>query len=377
MTSRDAPICPHNLAFRASCMSRGAPPRLSTRSTGHGRMPYKKVQFVAHLIFTGPDVVIEREFVTSLFGKSVRTTSKQRYLGLDKPEDDIAERVKLVGCAIDAARASTQIDTSDETLKIFMMPEFFFRGKTGAYEMDDVQTLVDKLHALVADAKWKNWLFVFGTIVGKSEQVIGTSLLAQLIAKLFPPDTEAYNYSLIQKGGFGNDKELGQRTAFAVLKEKKSGIDFIRAGTMKDGGIALERVKHLAPSNTTRSESQRRNYDGSSVFTLDGLIFGFEICLDHLVGRLRKSRNLAPIDVQLIPSCGAEVDPLNIAVKPGGLVLHCDGLGWGCDAQAVTLPPVVAVPAEILPVNAVGVRVADIVARGAGDLHVFPALALP
>lgn len=341
-------------------------------------MAYKKVQFIAHLIFTGPDVVVERKVVNTIFGKTNRTRTKQRYVGLPNPAEDIAERVKLVGNAIETARTSAQIDPSDRTLKIFMIPEFFFRGRSGAYEMDDVQSLVDKLHDLVADsAKWKDWLFVFGTIVGKSERDKTAGFLSQLIALFCTADAEAYNYSLIQKGGFGNDKAAGLKTAFAVLKEKKSGIDFIRAGTLKDGGIALERVKHLAPLNGRRDERQRRNDDGASVFTLDGLTFGLEICLDHLVGRLRNSRNLPGIDVQLVPSCGAEIDPRRIAVKPGGLVLHCDGLGWGCDARTATLPPVAPAPAEVLAVNAGAVRVAEIFAKGAGAVHVFPALQLP
>jgi hypothetical protein len=242
-----------------------------------------------------------------------------------------------------------------------MLPEFFFRGSTGAYSMDEVQIAISSLQDLVKDkSRWEHWLFVFGTIVGKS----------------FDAKVEAYNYSLIQKGGFGDGPEAGPSAAHAVLKELESSIDFIRAGYLAGGGIALERTHHLAPVNKNpRSEVQRSSYDGSSVFQQDGLTFGVEVCLDHLEGRLRRSIGLPSIDIQLVPSCGASIQSKSIVAKNGGYVFNSDGLtGMLSDLQKVvdattrvcisSNPPVA--------VDTTGIRIAEIYPNGAGTVSIYP-----
>lgn len=109
-------------------------------------MAYQYVQFVAHCIYTGPNF---------------DSNGKQHYVGLDSPAEDQEARVALLEKAIQRAYQSTTTD--QKVLKVFMLPEFFFRGETGAYM--DVDTLFVRLKFLVKDTKWKDWLFVFGTIL--------------------------------------------------------------------------------------------------------------------------------------------------------------------------------------------------------------------
>ena len=53
------------------------------------------------------------------------------------------------------------------------MPEFFFRGRQGAYSLKDVigeeknaeDSIQNLLANLVLDAKWAKWIFVSGTVV--------------------------------------------------------------------------------------------------------------------------------------------------------------------------------------------------------------------
>jgi len=67
---------------------------------------------------------------------------------------------------------------------------------------------------------------------------------------------------------------------------------------------------------------------GGSVFTMDGIRFGVEVCLDHLRGRLKNSDNSSQlkIQIQLIPSAGVlpKPDPTNF-VAP--IVFNVDGSG--------------------------------------------------
>jgi hypothetical protein len=192
---------------------------------------------------------------------------------------------------------------------------------------------------------------------------------------------EAYNYSLVQKGGFV-DIQNAPSHAHAVLKEHKSGIDFIKKGNLAGGGFTLERVNHLLSSDKTTSEVQGHSYDGLSVFTLEGLRFGLEVCLDHLVGRLKKSKAAATpqnpfpsIDIQLVPSCGAFIQASSIVARKGGYVFNSDGLNNVLsDVQKVDAAT--AVPTSIAYVaqqNVTYAKVNDIFPRGAGKLSIYPA----
>lgn len=331
-------------------------------------MTYKKVQFIAHNIFTGPKDV---------------TATTQAYLGIANATTDIQERVKLVGKAITAAKGHGSTDPSNDTLKVFMLPEFFFRGNTGAYGMDEVQTVVSSLQTLVKDATlWSNWLFVFGTIVGKSFETKKASFLSSLFGPKYVIDPskpiEIYNYSLIQKGGFGNAEGAGPNAAHAVLKELESGIDFVKTGELVGGGIALERTHHLAPSNKTPGETQKLSYDGLSVFQRDGLTFGLEVCLDHLEHRLKNTVNLPTIDIQLVPSCGAHIDGAGVVAKKDGYVFNSDGLnGVVSDAWKVGATPAkITATTTAVTVDATGVRIAEIFPKGAGKLSIYPAQTL-
>jgi len=57
------------------------------------------------------------------------------YIGLDDPKEDLKQRVELVGAAADQAYEMA-VDTRNDpsVLHCFLIPEFFFRGKDGAYD---------------------------------------------------------------------------------------------------------------------------------------------------------------------------------------------------------------------------------------------------
>lgn len=58
-------------------------------------------------------------------------------------------------------------------LKVFSLPEFFFRGPLGAYPLQDVlgdafhtDGFIYQLQQLLAGDRWASWVGVFGTIIG-------------------------------------------------------------------------------------------------------------------------------------------------------------------------------------------------------------------
>src|SRR6185369_6324461 len=84
---------------------------------------------------------------------------------------------------------------------------------------------------------------------------------------------------------------------------------------------------------------------GGSVFTMDGITFGLEVCLDHMENRLAEFYKVGvaavgdpKVQIQLIPSWGmligkGELVCVEDAVKPG-LTFNVDGSRWGSDARA-------------------------------------------
>jgi hypothetical protein len=235
-------------------------------------MSYTKLQFIAYSICTGP--------------QNVSTTSnKQKYLGLptslpdlkkrnaDTPISidaaiergipiaaiDIAERIKLVKSVLEQAAQEVTNSGSDkdDILKLFMMPEFFFRGEHGAYSMPDYDLVVTSLQELVKEElKWKNWIFVFGSIISMPNPTKPID------------EQEVYNTVLVQKGGFSGSTLLqpASDNAKIVMKEFKSGIDFIQQANRTqfnshpsiNKGVYWERVFHPLTENQYRLEKLLR-----------------------------------------------------------------------------------------------------------------------
>jgi len=261
-------------------------------------MPYTKLQFIGYAIDTAPTA-----------------DTPPAYLGLDDARQDVEARCQLMQRAMNTAAAKAE--KSSDTLKLFVAPEFFFRGNKGAYEMKggvtDVDFAVARLQAIAAAGQWKDWVFGFGTIVGAFEATANTVV----------------NFALIQQGGLGDQSSSGSRI---VMKERLSTIDFIDDASAQ--GLLSQDVEHLAPINRSGPgrEQRRYDYDGSGIFKLNGLTWGVEICLDHTSGvtqgRLLKSPQLPgedQVQVQLLPSCGAGIDDARVVAETDGYVFNVDG----------------------------------------------------
>jgi hypothetical protein len=82
---------------------------------------------------------------------------------------DLEARCGFMADAIDKAATAKGVLASDPTvLKIFMAPEFYFRGKQGAYPLDMVSEIlnVKSLKDALAKDAYKDWLFVLGSAIG-------------------------------------------------------------------------------------------------------------------------------------------------------------------------------------------------------------------
>jgi hypothetical protein len=262
--------------------------------------------------------------------------------------------------------ANSGVD-NDETLKIFMGPEFYFRGANGAYSYDLVEDIIPSMKKLGTDEDiFKHWMFVFGTAIaahedevnyctvcglepntvifnrdpGSSLSVTGIHNKTQGVCKrdaahplaLHTYGAEVQNVALIQKGA----------DTHAVVKEYFSDIDYkadkvtVIEGTKKNPQAWS--IKVIGPQGGYDSRIVSKFMDermGGGVFTMDGITFGMEICLDHIQdgpgGRVGNFANT--IQVLLIPSYGMTITHHSCTV--GGVIFNVDGRGTGTSEVVV------------------------------------------
>lgn len=312
-------------------------------------MPYSSVQFIAWAINT--DVKSDG--------------SVESYVGLLPAKTDITERIKLLRRAMEQVRICPETKADPSVLKLFMFPEFYFRGKEGAYRMDDARAVVDELLALVNDkAEWDHWIFAFGTIVSANFDP------AISLAKPLPPGTEidAFNYCVVQKGG------VIQADGHAIIKRTMGASDFI-VDAITLGSAPVQYPDPLEGGRFSEVQAAE-DHEHGSVFTLGDLTFGVEVCADHAAGRLYNARKLPTIDIHLVPSCGAHIIEKFVVAKTGGYAFGCDGASTfdgkpGSSSELLRVGTGRITPFKV-PVDARDTRVDEIYALGAGELHIYP-----
>jgi hypothetical protein len=323
---------------------------------------YKKVQFISWEVYSGP-VVTARD--------AQRRATDGFYVGWRRaPSDartdtmlqrlDIEARVAFTADAITRAYADSDKDAG--TLKIFMGPEFLYRGAGGAYLHDLINGwsgdapaefglpspynkpwpgLFGSLRALAAKPDFEHWLFVFGTAISASFPA-ARSTGGKLLLDPAKPG-EIYNTALVQRGGAGHGADN-----YASRKHYISGIDFLRwNGAVEQhqpGTVRPLDAEALIPADAMGVS------EGGAVFRIPGINdgagkgidFGLEICLDHLTsggngahdfGRIRTAGQY--VKIQLVPSGGMSLVEASIRLQPGAgptpfsYAFNCDGLRRG------------------------------------------------
>ncbi len=118
-----------------------------------------------------------------------------RYHGLYSDLDDMNARIGLVEATLKVAYKRAAKDPT--ILKVFMIPECYFQGRYGSYLLDSeegsVSHLFTRLLNLVGEAKWRDWVFVFGTVNFTFGEAV----------------REMMNYSPVIRGGLGPAGQAG------------------------------------------------------------------------------------------------------------------------------------------------------------------------
>jgi hypothetical protein len=290
------------------------------------------------------------------------------YSGNEKDPDDMLDRCRDLKEAI--RNAYTLVDrmgtyNGDGTiLKIFMAPEFYFRGKNGVYthevvhgreaqpdaKLPKVQGIMEVMSEEIDKEIYKDWLFVLGTAIAATE-------LTETVCKVcdgevkFVKDTVTFNTKPVCKanpkhatqeksrGAFVENVALvkKQKETHTITKELISDNDYVNNHVTIEGSRRMKVNPDAGTNVPTKFKDERM---GGCIFTIDGVTIGLEVCLDHRSrsasgspGRLEHAGN---IQIQLIPSAGVTIESLRTIA--GGIVFNVDGSGPHVQVVAGSTP---------------------------------------
>ena len=299
----------------------------------------------------------------------VCTKPTEKYVRLSNDDlTDMQQKCKIMMAAVKHAQSmvtASGVD-NDETLKIFMAPEFYFRGVNGAYSFEVASQILPQMEKEGASkSNYQHWLFVFGTAVAASmDEITYCSVCGN-----YTPDAVVHNRNPsspldkngihswtnavcakdpthpLHTGSFGaevHNVALIKKGAdlHTVAKEYVSPVDYVNDKVtltrLQNGTMQTSPMNVIAPqgSNSGRIVSKFQDERmGGGVFTIDGITFGLEICLDHaksptgigVPGRMTEYAN--SIQILLIPSCG-----MSIMFQPciqNGIIFNVDGENIG------------------------------------------------
>jgi hypothetical protein len=224
---------------------------------------------------------------------------------------------------------SSTILGDNNTLKIFMAPEFYFKsygGQNGldaryggSYTFNTMINILDCLRNLFTDPTLSDWLIVAGSVV--------SNLPADAKVFIDNPEERAYlNTTAVVKGGhpkapfhFVHKKQLSDIDGPPTTRRNELG---------EKVGTSASENEFYAPFLESWQERKQR------IFTVDNITFGLEVCLDHARTELKKvckdyhaqeGKAAPPIDIHLITSCGMQIRPESVAARPDGYVMINDG----------------------------------------------------
>jgi hypothetical protein len=282
--------------------------------------------------------------------------------------DDMKSAITSAYALADAEGGYNGVST---VLKVFMAPEFFFRGQNGAYDLavidgeaaiqkgpggtrvDAKPGILELMRQEIDKDIYKDWLFVLGTAIGatRTSRTVCSTCGSDVKyvpggagGKTVPVCKRDDKHRTVQEEDVGATIDnvafvCKEREVHTISKELVSRVDFVVNPSVKnlvrvqtDQGLeVLDVNRHVQPSGYNAASDVPSKFKdermGGCIFTIDGVTFGLEVCLDHAAttdsassGRLEHAAN---IQVQLIPSAGMSIKELRTV--PDGIVFNVDG----------------------------------------------------
>ncbi|MEM9686420.1 MAG: hypothetical protein AAF934_05800 [Bacteroidota bacterium] len=219
------------------------------------------------------------------------------------------------------------IDTRETTLKVFTVPEFYFRPKDTiggsniyrAYTETVYKAIKEVLQQTIEGMGLNHWLVIPGTIMWYLPENTQRDTITLNTKTYFNSSAYIYTYPAKYWGSYQNSR--------AVEKAKASHIDGVPYHPWDYGKNAPQVL--LKYKNNTHLDQH--------FFTIDGIKTGLEICLEHIMyngkGVLAEQTDKSTsayfnhlLQLQLLVSAGMPTNLPSIKVKQKGLFFRNDGL---------------------------------------------------
>jgi hypothetical protein len=208
---------------------------------------------------------------------------------------------RYISAAFNGKKHPTELAHPDQVLKVFVLPEFYFRPQGvpreghGAYTEAENIELMTALEQMVNQPRCADWLFIFGTVIVKKTR------------SAFDPNLHdvLLNQAFIVPGN-------NPRGSRIVAKSYTSHID----------GVDLSEHPEVHTAAMVRSKFALENH----VLADYGL--GLEICLEHAYGVLKdtaKRMRGASVKIHVLTAGGMPTQKQMIASANKGSFYRCDG----------------------------------------------------
>jgi hypothetical protein len=302
------------------------------------------------------------------------------YVGDKDDQSDINARMEVLKRAVEQAVTAYEakvtdgtvpVDEDAKTLKLFMGPEFYFRGGRGAYDIIHLFDAIEKFREITAPHQ--HWLFVGGTFVCTAEiEEVMKKQGNTFVARTEGEKEKGYtleNYALVQMGGYTDADRIHD---LQVAKVLPSNLDFNwvgggqtdvnlevseygpEVGPVREGdtgprtvrtGETSKTVKRVDPPRVGAKFGEKEQSHFGSIFHMEGITFGLEVCLDHACKRLMLAPDKDGVQIHLIPSWGMTIYDGRCSGRKTGhtsgkaLVFNVDGKrGWKAQADEIFIP---------------------------------------
>eukprot|EP00397_Hematodinium_sp_SG-2012_P013702 GEMP01013922.1.p1 GENE.GEMP01013922.1~~GEMP01013922.1.p1 ORF type:complete len:824 (+),score=101.10 GEMP01013922.1:58-2472(+) len=274
---------------------------------------------------TDPDTTAEAAYTKVQFvGLQVDISSDNyQVINDSSATSDIEGKVDIIKKLVDISHGKSSIDHNSDTLKILVLPDFFFQSSVQRYTLSDFKGnannnssgIVHKLATIVNHEKYAHWLFVFGSIPCSSptsDHTAASDMCSVTIIQLghSDPRDPTRRQLVIEKSVRHVDPLLNH---LGIAQGLAIDVEYVKR--------VEESMKMLIPTNAMAFRRAPVQYD--SLFVFHGITFGLETRVDHMGHRLQtavqgSTANL--MQIQIVTSSGGLVSHDSICVESEGLV---------------------------------------------------------
>lgn len=252
------------------------------------------------------------------------------------------QRLDLLRDGVDRAIAHFGAPPAGTTVvNVFVVPEYFF-AYTHRLHFVDEHTKDLTVRGLTEISRHGNTVLFPGTVPWIKPMKKGNAFTSMFQSSRYNRaiDRILKTRELFESGKATKDDEpVSVQKVRSAKAGKTTGDVYYAQNTawvMRGGEVLLKYHKRMNGSEISQADIDYLKTNGDTVvwvpgirtgsFTVDGLVFGLEICAEHDGRALQTMMGGALADVQVVISATMRVQTDKSHVRDGGYLLHCDAV---------------------------------------------------